>query len=79
MSVISKEKILNLKNFIDSHENFYIVGHKEPDGDCISSSLGIAELLNKLGKKYQLLSAGPFKSNSTKPQKRNLIKKIQQL
>ena len=61
MSVISKEKILNLKNFIDSHENFYIVGHKEPDGDCISSSLGIAELLNKLGKKYQLLSAGPFK------------------
>lgn len=61
MSIIPKEKVLNLKDFIDSHENFYVVGHKEPDGDCISSSLGIAELLKKLGKKCQLLSAGPFK------------------
>lgn len=66
MSVISKEKILNLKNFIDSHQNFYVVGHKEPDGDCISSSLGIAEILKKLEKKYQLLSAGPFKRTEIK-------------
>lgn len=61
MSIIAEEKISNLKNFIDSHDNFYIIGHKEPDGDCISSSLGIAEILKKFNKKYQLLSAGPFK------------------
>ena len=56
MSIIAEEKISNLKNFIKSHENFYIIGHKEPDGDCISSSLGIAEILKKFNKKYQLLS-----------------------
>ena len=61
MSYITESQIENLKKFIDSHENFYVVGHKEPDGDCISSSLGIASLLEKLNKKVQLLSAGPFK------------------
>ena len=50
MSIIAEEKISNLKNFIDSHDNFYIIGHKEPDGDCISSSLGIAEILKKFKK-----------------------------
>ena len=61
MSCITESQIENLKKFIDSHENFYVVGHKEPDGDCISSSLGMASLLEKLNKKVQLLSAGPFK------------------
>ena len=61
MSYITENKIENLKKFIDSHENFYVVGHKEPDGDCISSSLGIASLLEKFNKNYRLLSAGPFK------------------
>ena len=61
MSYIAENKIENLKKFIDSHENFYVVGHKEPDGDCISSSLGIASLLEKFNKNYRLLSAGPFK------------------
>ena len=61
MSYITESQIENLKKFIDSHDNFYVVGHKEPDGDCISSSLGMASLLEKLNKKVQLLSAGPFK------------------
>ena len=61
MSYITESQIDSLKKFIDAHENFYVVGHKEPDGDCISSSLGIASLLEKLNKKVQLLSAGPFK------------------
>ena len=47
MSSITESKIANLKKFIDSHENFYVVGHKEPDWDCVSSSLGIASLLEK--------------------------------
>lgn len=46
--------------FIDTHEAFHIVGHKEPDGDCVGSQLALASLLERLGKKVQLLSAGPF-------------------
>ena len=59
--MISKEKTESFKNFINNHEYFFIIGHKEPDGDCISSCLGIAEILEKLDKPYRLLSAGPFK------------------
>ena len=63
MFEISKEKTDELKSFINTHNFFFIVGHKEPDGDCITSCLGIAAILDYFGKPYQLLSAGPFKRN----------------
>ena len=63
MNIIPESKITEFKNFIQNHNYFYIVGHKEPDGDCIASCLGIAEILKKFNKDYLLLSAGPFKRN----------------
>ena len=61
MLIITDDKIDLFKSFLSSHDFFYIIGHKEPDGDCIFSCLGMASLLDKFGKQYQLLSAGPFK------------------
>ncbi len=49
-----------VKQFIDSYELFYIIGHEKPDGDCIGSQLALAGLVTQLGKKSILLSAGPF-------------------
>ncbi len=66
MEIISQEKIDNFKNFLKSHEFFFVIGHKEPDGDCIYSCLGMAALLKAKGYEYQLLSAGPFKRNEVK-------------
>ncbi len=63
MFEISQEKADELKAFIEGHNFFFIIGHKEPDGDCITSCLGIAAILDHFGKPYQLLSAGPFKRN----------------
>lgn len=63
MFELSQEKIQEIKDFINSHNFFFIIGHKEPDGDCITSCLGIAAILDYFGKPYQLLSAGPFKRN----------------
>ena len=57
------ETIEEFKSFIENHDFFFIAGHKEPDGDCITSCLGIAAILDHFGKPYQLLSAGPFKRN----------------
>lgn len=51
------------KEFVENHDFFFIAGHKEPDGDCIASCLGIAAILDDFKKPYQLLSAGPFKRN----------------
>ena len=61
MSIIPDSEIAKLKTFIENHDFFFIIGHKEPDGDCIASCLGIAGLIKNFNKEYQLLSAGPFK------------------
>ncbi|MBR1640541.1 MAG: bifunctional oligoribonuclease/PAP phosphatase NrnA [Treponema sp.] len=66
---IKSDKIEELKNFIEGHSFFFISGHKEPDGDAVASCLGIAAILEKFGKPYQLLSAGPFKRNEILPYK----------
>ena len=46
--------------FMRAHRSFVVVGHKEPDGDCIASQLAAATLLRSLGAKATLHSAGPF-------------------
>ena len=46
--------------FIRAHDSFLVLGHKEPDGDCVASQLALAALLRALGKKAALHSAGPF-------------------
>jgi bifunctional oligoribonuclease and PAP phosphatase NrnA len=46
--------------FIARHSAFAVLGHREPDGDCVSSQLGMAALLRALGKTASLYSAGPF-------------------
>ena len=61
MILISNEQVLSFKNFIQNHDTFLIAGHKEPDGDCISSSMGISYILDYLEKPYLRLNAGPFK------------------
>jgi phosphoesterase RecJ-like protein len=46
--------------FIRAHRRFIILGHKEPDGDCIASQIVMRRILLTLGKTGRLASAGPF-------------------
>jgi len=46
--------------FIRKHRSFFVLGHKEPDGDCVASQLALAALLRAVGKEASLYSAGPF-------------------
>jgi phosphoesterase RecJ-like protein len=48
-------------DFIDKGSSFLVAGHEEPDGDCVGSQLALGELLERLGKKVTLVSAGPWK------------------
>lgn len=63
MQIVSNEKIILLKEFIEKHDFFFIAGHKEPDGDCVYSCLAFSRILNYFKKEYQLLNAGSFKRN----------------
>jgi bifunctional oligoribonuclease and PAP phosphatase NrnA len=47
-------------DFLHAHDSFIILGHKEPDGDCLASQMGLASLLHAMGKTATLHSAGPF-------------------
>lgn len=66
MSVVSNVEIDKFKTFINNHDFFIVVGHKEPDGDCIASCIGVSKILEHFNKPFQLLSAGPFKRNEIK-------------
>ncbi len=39
---------------------FLVLGHKEPDGDCVASQIVVSHFLNRLGYETLLLSEGPF-------------------
>jgi phosphoesterase RecJ-like protein len=47
--------------FIKNCSKFIIVGHKEPDGDCVGSQLALRSALLRMGKEAVVCSAGPFK------------------
>lgn len=61
MNSIPEEKFQEFKAFIEAHDYFIIAGHKEPDGDCVSSCIGISKVIEHYNKEYQLINAGPFK------------------
>ncbi len=63
---ISQQQIDSFTKFIEDHDSFVIVGHKEPDGDCISCCLGMSYIVAHFKKPYILLSAGPFKRSEIK-------------
>ena len=58
---ITPQQIDSFKSFIGSHDSFIIAGHKEPDGDCVASCLGMSYILEHFKKPYILINAGPFK------------------
>jgi len=49
-----------IQQFIEQHDCFYVIGHREPDGDCIGSELALASFLRSMGKRVHVLSSGPF-------------------
>ncbi len=63
MKIVTDGQIDLFKSFLSSHDFFFVIGHKEPDGDCIGSCLAMSCILKKLEIEHQLLSAGPFKRN----------------
>ena len=66
MISLTQEQVASFSTFIKKYRRFVIAGHKEPDGDCMSSSLGVSYILDHFSKEYILLNAGPFKRSEVK-------------
>ncbi len=65
-----------LSAFIADHEVFLIVGHKEPDGDCIGSQLALSTFLRRIGKRTVLLSSGPFTRTEILPYEHAFLDRV---
>ncbi|MBO7123714.1 MAG: bifunctional oligoribonuclease/PAP phosphatase NrnA [Treponema sp.] len=76
MKILDSDQIAAFKTFVESHDAFIVTGHKDPDGDCVSSALSAAAILKHFGKEYILLNAGPFKRPEIRPYEREFTDQI---
>lgn len=76
MKILTTSQLDSFKSFINAHNNFIIVGHKDPDGDCISSSLGVSYILEYLNKPFTIVNNGPFKRPETKEYEKFFVPEI---
>jgi phosphoesterase RecJ-like protein len=65
-----------LIEFLDKYETYFVIGHKEPDGDCLGSQLVMASFLGRRGKEAFLFSAGPFDRKEIRHHERLFAKRI---
>lgn len=49
-----------IEAFFETHTRFFVLGHREPDGDCVASQLVLTRWLRSRGKAAEAVSAGPF-------------------
>ena len=56
-----------LKQFLMKYDTYLIIGHKEPDGDCVGSQLALQSFLHRKGKLAYAISAGPFTRTEIMP------------
>jgi bifunctional oligoribonuclease and PAP phosphatase NrnA len=46
--------------FLNEYDHYLVVGHLEPDGDCVASAVVLARFLQRRGKGTVLADEGPF-------------------
>jgi phosphoesterase RecJ-like protein len=56
-----------VRSFLSSYDRYLILGHLEPDGDCVASQLALAGFLRRLGREALLYSDGPFDRPEIRP------------
>lgn len=55
-----KQPDISVVRFIDNYDSFLVAGHSDPDGDCICSSIVMASVLVRYGKKAIAYNEGPI-------------------
>jgi len=48
------------RSFIEAHRHYLLLGHADPDADCLGSQLVLRSWLGRMGKSAVCLSEGPF-------------------
>jgi len=56
----------SIREGFSSYKKFILMGHEQPDADCLCSQLGLAAMLRALGKDVRVFAKGPFSRPETK-------------
>lgn len=64
---------------LNSRDDWLLLGHMLPDGDCIGSLLGLGLGLKELGKRVQILQVEPLPNNYLYLQGIELLKPLEQI
>ncbi|MBX7246460.1 MAG: bifunctional oligoribonuclease/PAP phosphatase NrnA [Candidatus Sumerlaeaceae bacterium] len=57
---IEPQVVHDIARVIRENEEFLIMGHLRPDGDCLGSGLGLLHLLRGMGKRAEFFTVGPM-------------------
>lgn len=57
---MNQEHISSLKSFLSTSKNIVIIGHRNPDGDAVGSTLALCHYLNKKGHKATVMMPNDF-------------------
>lgn len=57
---MNQEHISSLKSFLNTSKNIVIIGHRNPDGDAVGSTLALCLYLNKNGHKATVMMPNDF-------------------
>lgn len=61
--------------FLRKYKTYLVVGHFEPDGDCVCSSLALASFLRRQGADVFILNEGPFEKTEVSRYKSSFLQK----
>jgi bifunctional oligoribonuclease and PAP phosphatase NrnA len=50
----------SLLEYLQRYKTYYLMGHLDPDGDCLGSALALSLYLQRKGKATRLFNQGPF-------------------
>lgn len=56
----SESALPALQEYLDSFATYYLLGHIDPDADCLASALALGHYLERNGKRVRYFNAGPF-------------------
>lgn len=81
--ILEKELVMALESvpprligFLDKYPRYFVIGHLEPDGDCLGSQLAMASFLRRRGRDAFLFSAGPFDRKEIRHHEKLFAKRI---
>jgi len=59
METVEPVVVHEIADLIRREDDFLVIGHLRPDGDCLGSCLGLVHLLHGMGKKARFYTSGP--------------------